>query len=224
MTILILTAMPEEAEPIIKRYGLSQQLSKINNEPIYDNTGRQASYAGKKSDKKGDERIELLVSGPLEHNIVSLTAQHVNGRHDKLHVVNFGSCGGIKKSGVNIGETYFVDQVKKWDQHIPFEGYEWEQRDIELEVPKGVKGKVCLTGSRFVEDASKLPKGHLIDMELYGLASLCKGLNLPLTAIKYVTDYADQNSTQDFQKNVNDFRNKAVDRLEEVIPKLIKKM
>ncbi len=199
-TLLLMIAMNEEAEPLVSKYSLD----------IISSKDKQKVYLNKK------RNIILGISGVLEHNMVSLASKLI-GDYNPTQILNFGSAGAKIDSDINLGFAYFVDKSKKWDQDIPFDGFEWDQRDFNLIIPENEIGKGCLTGSRFSNDTDVLPQGELEDMELYGLVSLAEQHNLPISSIKYVTNFTGSNAESEFLENLIAARSAGIEKLETVL-------
>ena len=73
---------------------------------------------------------------------------------------------------------------------------------IELEaffehLPKGI----CGTGDSFETGSAKVPC-HLVDMEGYALAKVCKKLGVRLISVKYITDGANETAHLDWEENL----------------------
>lgn len=64
-------------------------------------------------------------------------------------------------------------------------------------LPKGV----CGTGDSFETGQPKVPC-HLVDMEGYAMAKVCKKLGVRLISVKYITDGADDSAHLDWEDNL----------------------
>lgn len=64
---------------------------------------------------------------------------------------------------------------------------------------------VCNTGDSFVTEPSEL-EGDVIDMEAYAQALVCKKMNIPFLAIKYVTDVIGHNSVKHWEEKLANAR------------------
>jgi len=60
---------------------------------------------------------------------------------------------------------------------------------------------VCGSGDSFVQDRSVIPS-DIIDMEAYALAKVCLNEAMPFSCVKYITDGADSNASEDWQENL----------------------
>jgi adenosylhomocysteine nucleosidase len=59
---------------------------------------------------------------------------------------------------------------------------------------------VCGTGDSFVTNKDELVKDmHIVDMEAYAIAKICKKMLVPFMCFKYISDNADQKSGSEWQ-------------------------
>ena len=92
----------------------------------------------------------------------------------------------ISPLGFKIGETP-MDEL----------GYELSVPTYFSELPKGV----CGTGDSFEVGPGKMPY-HLVDMEAYAMAKICRRYGVPFISLKYITDGADDSAHQDWYENL----------------------
>ena len=75
----------------------------------------------------------------------------------------------------------------------------------------------CGSGDNFVEDRTNY-YGEVVDMEAYALAKVCYHFNIPFISFKYITDGADEQSHEDWEKNLADgimvFKDKVLNYVE----------
>ena len=59
---------------------------------------------------------------------------------------------------------------------------------------------VCGTGDSFLTDAGELPADgvHIVDMEAYAIAKVCRHFGVPFRCFKYISDSADENAGEDW--------------------------
>ena len=64
----------------------------------------------------------------------------------------------------------------------------------------GTSEIVCGTGDSFLMDAGNLPSEgvHIVDMEAYAIAKVCRHLHVPFRCFKYISDKADENADKDW--------------------------
>ena len=65
------------------------------------------------------------------------------------------------------------------------------------------RNATCGTGDCFVEDKSQY-YGEVVDMEAYALAKVCYHYDIPFISFKYITDGADEQAHEDWEKNLAD--------------------
>ena len=61
-------------------------------------------------------------------------------------------------------------------------------------------GYVCATGDRFVKNKLEI-NCDIVDMEAYALAKICKVCNIEFKCFKYISDYANEESSNDWIEN-----------------------
>ena len=62
---------------------------------------------------------------------------------------------------------------------------------------------LCAAGDNFVSDISNLDLiADVVDMEAYAIAKACKQANVNFRCFKYVSDLADENASDEWQKTV----------------------
>ena len=61
----------------------------------------------------------------------------------------------------------------------------------------------CGSGDSFVEDRTQY-YGEVVDMEAYALAKVCYNYKIPFVSFKYITDGADEQAHEDWEKNLAD--------------------
>ena len=62
----------------------------------------------------------------------------------------------------------------------------------------GLSQAPCFTSDRFVAGKALPPAPALVDMEAYALAKTCAYFDVPFAAIKYITDQADAQASDDW--------------------------
>jgi nucleoside phosphorylase len=171
--------------------------------------------------------MTLIITGVLEHNMVSSCALIMTSSRKKFtRVINFGCAGvyttAVEGSGddIRVGEAYLVGRSERFDVD---DNTHWT-RSFPLHIPT-LQDKetpklliaTCITGSRYSTPRDRMsphfPKGDIEDMELYGLASLCEALKTPLIAVKYGVNYVDgthQESREQLRKNIIPMRSNAM--------------
>ena len=126
-------------------------------------------------------------------------------------VINYGTAGSrkIKKKQL-VDCTKFVQR----DMDVTGLGFMKGQTPFENLVPIildydhvkfnpiGRKAS-CGSGDNFVEDRTNY-YGEVVDMEAYALAKVCHHYDINFISFKYITDGADEQSHEDWEKNLSD--------------------
>ena len=140
-------------------------------------------------------------------------------------VINYGTAGSRKiKKGQIVDCTKFVQR----DMDVTGLGFMRGQTPFENNIPIildydhiefnpiGRKAS-CGSGDNFVEDRTNY-YGEVVDMEAYALAKVCHYFNIPFISFKYITDGADEQSHEDWEKNLADgikvFKDKVLNYVE----------
>ena len=126
-------------------------------------------------------------------------------------IINYGTAGSrkIKKKQL-VDCTKFVQR----DMDVTGLGFMKGQTPFENLVPIildydhvkfnpiGRKAS-CGSGDNFVEDRTNY-YGEVVDMEAYALAKVCHHYDINFISFKYITDGADEQSHEDWEKNLSD--------------------
>ena len=126
-------------------------------------------------------------------------------------VINYGTAGSRKiKKKTLVDCTKFVQR----DMDVTGLGFMRGQTPFENDIPIildydhvefnpiGRKAS-CGSGDNFVEDRTNY-YGEVVDMEAYALAKVCYHFSIPFISFKYITDGADEQSHEDWEKNLAD--------------------
>jgi len=125
-------------------------------------------------------------------------------------VINYGTAGSRKiKKKTLVDCTKFVQR----DMDVTGLGFMRGETPFEKEPPLMLETKsdfnpigrnaTCGTGDCFVEDKSQY-YGEVVDMEAYALAKVCYHYDIPFISFKYITDGADEQAHEDWEKNLAD--------------------
>ena len=138
-------------------------------------------------------------------------------------VINYGTAGSRKiKKKTLVDCTKFVQR----DMDVTGLGFMRGETPFEKEPPLMLETKsdfnpigrnaTCGTGDCFVEDKSQY-YGEVVDMEAYALAKVCYLYDIPFISFKYITDGADEQAHEDWEKNLADgieeFKTRILSRL-----------
>ena len=123
-------------------------------------------------------------------------------------VINYGTAGSRK-----IKKKTLVDCTKFIQRDMDVTGLGFMKGETPFESdpsitiqstsefnPIGRKAS-CGSGDSFVEDRTNY-YGEVVDMEAYALAKVCYHYNINFISFKYITDGADEQSHEDWEKNL----------------------
>ena len=124
-------------------------------------------------------------------------------------VINYGTAGSRKiKKKTLVDCTKFIQRdmdvtgLGFMRGETPFEQdppFVIQQQNIEFN-PIG-RNATCGSGDNFAEDKSQY-YGEVVDMEAYALAKVCYLYDIPFISFKYITDGADEQAHEDWEKNL----------------------
>lgn len=125
-------------------------------------------------------------------------------------VLNIGTAGTLQH---NIGDIFicnhFVDRDYK---AIKLPGIDYEIDGLKLlnsvpvlkkRVIQYEKLGICSTGDTFVTEA-KTTHGDIVEMEAYAQAYVCRELDIPFLAVKYISDIIGSNSVELWESKLSD--------------------
>lgn len=150
---------------------------------------------------------QCLITGIGKINAAMKLAEYLSSHPDTVHqVINLGSAGGV---GLPKGECFLVNQTVQFDMDVsplgftrfetPFDALDDEVTvDSEALSHLGLSQAPCFTSDRFVAGNALPPAPALVDMEAYALAKTCAYFDVPFAAIKYITDQADAQASDDW--------------------------
>ena len=128
-------------------------------------------------------------------------------------VINYGTAGSRE---LPIGELVDCTKFIQRDMNVTSLGFDKGQTPFEKDIPiildsTKVKfnpiGKhyVCGSGDNFVEDIkNEIDSIDVFDMEAYALAKVCHHYRVPFISFKYITDNANEHSSEDWEENYSE--------------------
>ena len=126
-------------------------------------------------------------------------------------VINYGTAGSRKiKKKTLVDCTKFIQRdmdvtgLGFMRGETPFEQdppFVIQQQNVEFN-PIG-RNATCGSGDNFAEDKSQY-YGEVVDMEAYALSKVCYLYDIPFISFKYITDGADEQAHEDWEKNLAD--------------------
>jgi len=142
------------------------------------------------------------------YELTTYLSMHIARAKPKL-VINYGTAGSRKiKKGQLVDCTKFVQR----DMDVTGLGFMKGQTPFENNIPIILdydhvefnpigRNASCGSGDSFVEDRLNY-YGEVVDMEAYALAKVCYHNDIPFISFKYITDGADEQSHEDWEKNL----------------------
>ena len=125
-------------------------------------------------------------------------------------VINYGTAGSRK-----IKKKQLVDCTKFIQRDMDVTGLGFMKGETPFESDPSItiqstsefnpigRNASCGSGDSFVEDRTNY-YGEVVDMEAYALAKVCYHYNVPFISFKYITDGADEQAHEDWEKNLAD--------------------
>ena len=150
---------------------------------------------------------QCLITGIGKINAAMKLAEYLSNHPDTVQqVINLGSAGGV---GLPKGECFLVNQTVQFDMDVSPLGFArfetpFDTLDDKVTVGSealshlGLSQAPCFTSDRFVAGEALPPAPALVDMEAYALAKTCAYFDVPFAAIKYITDQADAQASDDW--------------------------
>ena len=127
------------------------------------------------------------------------TLQHIYTHKPKI-VVNYGTAGAIntKLNGI-------VECTKFYQRDMDVRSLNFELGETPFDKIKEIiiskDGYSCGTGDNFVNKKIEM-KVDVVDMEAYAIAKVCRLENIDFRCFKYISDKADENSSNDWNQNL----------------------
>ena len=115
-------------------------------------------------------------------------------------VINYGTAGSLKKEISGLIEcTTFVQHDMDARGLLDFKLGETPFDRISKIILSN-EGYICATGDRFVKNKLEI-NCDIVDMEAYALAKICKLYEIEFKCFKYISDYANDESSNDWVEN-----------------------
>lgn len=176
--ILLVMALPSESQGLFEKNNIT---------PLYTGVGKvNATYALTKK----------------------ITEVKADGGKIEL-VINLGTSGSKKfKKGELVECTSFVQR----DMDTRAFGYELGKTPAEDEVPlyletskrfDSLRTGTCGTGDSFATEAPEV-RCDVFEMEAYALAKVCRAENIEFSAVKYISDGANDEAAEDWEDCLDD--------------------
>lgn len=192
--MVIIAALSIEIAPL---------LNMLNAEKVTAYSNKTALY------KAGN--IDLLVTG-VGPVMAKRTLEAYLQDHAPEFILNIGTAGMLRDN-MELGGVYHIKETLTENEP-----------PIRLHMLSNEPGEVCLSVKRSIEDSKERDMSYskhearLADMECFALAVIARDRNIPMSAIKVTTDFADCDTADMFKDQVE----KSVKKLTNEIMSIIK--
>ena len=120
--------------------------------------------------------------------------------HKPTHVINYGTAGSLTREISGLVEcTNFVQHDMDARGLLNFKLGETPFDSIST-ITISNEGYTCGSGDRFVKSQLEI-ECDIVDMEAYALSKICKIYNISFKCYKYISDYANDDSSNDWIEN-----------------------
>ena len=132
----------------------------------------------------------------------SYVATDMINKYNPKKIINFGTAGSTKHNISGLVKcSHFIQRDMDVRGLLDFKLGQTPYDNIN-EITFGEDGLTCATGDNFVNSKINFDC-DIVDMEAYAIAKVCKLKNVQFECYKYISDYADENSTDDWNRNIN---------------------
>ena len=120
--------------------------------------------------------------------------------HKPKIIINYGTAGAINTQLKGI-----IECTKFYQRDMDVRGLDFELGETPFDQVKEIitskKGYSCGTGDSFVNKKIDI-EVDVVDMEAYAIAKVCKLEKIEFKCFKYISDNADENADNDWNKNL----------------------
>jgi len=153
------------------------------------------------------EGVDILYTGVGKVQAATALARHLCKAHKPRLIINYGTAGGLNplvKGLVEIGT--FVQRDMNAEPMVPRSEVPFSDiGDIKTQSPH--MQVRCGTGDSFVTEHDPwfvYADIDCVDMEGWALAYVAQKYNIPFRSFKYISDMANSDAANDWNKNVAD--------------------
>ncbi len=226
LTKVIITAMKEEADLIIKRFKLTE-LNKINNITI---------YTGNRESSDWNDKIILVLTG-IGKIQAAIATTYILENYTPDKIINIWIAGNLNNADAKIWDVFLPNSFIQHDMYLPFE---WEHLDYakkwifldyaiwenyNLEKFWLILNWICLTWDQFIDDEEKVKSlreeygADICEMEAFSILSVCRQYDIldKCVVIKAISDWADNEARDAHMNNLEFAMWNSVDVLELVL-------
>jgi nucleoside phosphorylase len=228
--ILLVVAMDSEAQPFITTLNLHKLPHSFSKLPMQ-------AYSGKYENlnillmTNGEDPIHKVQNVGTQAAALS-TYLGINYFHPDL-VISIGTAGGVEANDAKEKDIYLSHKIYFYDRRLPLKGYDeyglgaYPSADVSTLVDNvGFKQGIVCSGDSFDEnpmdyDIFVKEKCSAIDMEAAGVAWVSMLMNIPMIAIKGVTNYVRGDGIHiQYEKNLPDVTKDLSTKLKELLKNL----
>ena len=148
---------------------------------------------------EANETKGIFYSGLGKVNAVIKTMEIIHV-HKAKKIINYGSCGALNNK---VNGVVKINKIQKHAIDCSPIGYEKRLTpfdDIQEIISPNDHEYTCATGDYFVSDNQSI-NADVVDMEAYAIAKTCKISNIQFECFKYISDNADNDAPENWEKN-----------------------
>jgi len=195
----IICAMHEEAEKIISEFSLR----KVNSFPF----------------EEFENDSMILIKSSIGKVASSAATTRIIEKYNPTYIVNIGLAGAINKN-LKVPDAFLVGSIFQHDVMIDIEPYKTDlYMNLNCRKINFYNGDylTLATGDQFIEDGAQI-KADIVDMEGFSVAYICNKYTLePPILIKGISDYTDNDSSEDIFINLEKAMNRSIQLLKSII-------
>ena len=146
------------------------------------------------------KEFHVEYTGVGKINACFRTIEVINAYSPKL-IINYGTAGSLKD---NLTGLYEVSKFFQRDMDASELGFEIGETPFDniSNISFGNDGLSIGTGDNFVSQQPKIIT-DLVDMEAYAIAKVCLLKKINFLCFKYISDNADKNAPNNWEKNIS---------------------
>lgn len=226
VTKAIITAMKEEADIIINKFGLKETTKKWN----------LTIFEWEYETSDGKDKIVLALAG-IGKISAAMATTYLFENYDIFKLINIGIAGSVNPVDVKVWDVFLPNTFIQHDMYLPFEGehLDYAKKPIFLQYAIGenidltkfglVMSGVCVTGDQFIDDKQKVAdlwekySADVCEMEAFSVLSVARDYDAldKCVVIKAVSDGADSDAKEAHMDNLEFAMNNSVLVLELVL-------
>lgn len=223
---VIITAMQEEADLIVKRFWL-KEVEQKNTITIYE---------WNRISNDWNDKIILVLAG-IGKIQATIAMTHILENYSPDKIINIWIAGNLNNTDAKIGDVFLPNTFIQHDMYLPFE---WEHLDyakkgifleyaiwenFDLQKFGLVLSWICLTWDQFIDDEEKVASlreeywADICEMEAFAILSVARQYNVldKCVVIKAISDWANNEAIDAHMDNLEFAMGNSVDVLELVL-------